>query len=515
MAKKDFIVDIDLNNQQLLNASLQNLAVSPSTSGKLPGWVYWNTADKTAYAYTGDISNPWMDLGELYQHPSFSGSNGAASTLGGATVIDKVTLTNGHVTSITTRDLTPQDIGASLEIHDHDYSDIIGLPANTILANNTGSASGAKAITSAQLLTMLGISYGTLAQLNAGTDNAQRTWKASDISTYVEGMVNALSTKSNLSLGTRTSTTLPVDNSNGTGVVLPKATTVYAGLMQASDKSKLDGVEADANKYVHPAHSTANEFASTVSSGLKVLSKVSVAQNGHVTSIQGRTITAADLAAVIFDNATDSGVNTTWNSTKINNEIQDAIDQAKTGGLQYKGEYNPSTNTPDIEGDSSIKTGFTYVANATGSFAGEQLEAGDMLIAKADNPGTTASKWQIVNKNIPAILDASKTVKGIIQIATEAEAIAGVNTVKAITPATLHAAMDAKVGGYATSFGDGASTSFTITHGLSTQDVSIGIQKVSTRTTVEMQTAAASNNTVTVKCNIAPASGEYRVIIKK
>lgn len=44
---------------------------------------------------------------------------------------------------------------------------------------------------------------------------------------------------SNLALGTRTSTTLPVTNSNGTGITIPEATTTLAGLLNGADKTKL------------------------------------------------------------------------------------------------------------------------------------------------------------------------------------------------------------------------------------------------------------------------------------
>lgn len=48
------------------------------------------------------------------------------------------------------------------------------------------------------------------------------------------------SSVTNLSLGTPTSTTYPITNSNGTGFTLPSATTSVAGLMSAADKTKSD-----------------------------------------------------------------------------------------------------------------------------------------------------------------------------------------------------------------------------------------------------------------------------------
>lgn len=516
MAQKPFLVDINLNDNQLLNASLQNLATHPSTTGKQAGWIYWNTADDTAYIYTGGTNPTWLDLHEMYQHPDYTDAiNNAANTLTGARVISRVQLTNGHVTNISTRDLTAANIGAALADHDHNFADVIGVPANTILANNTGSTSSAKAITASQLMTMMSIGYGTVAKLETGTDTLQSTWSAKQIADYVDDIVTAISTVSNLSVGTRNATTLTINNSNGTNVVLPSATTTQAGLMASADKTKLNGIAAGANNYTHPTHSTANDFSTAVTSGLKVLSKVSVAANGHVTEIKDRTITAADIAAVMINNAINNGTTTTWSSSKIQAELQDAISQAQTGALQYKGEYNPATNTPDITEDSSIEVGYTYVVNANGTFAGEPVESGDMIIAKEDNPGDDADNWQIVNKNIPAIVNASTTVRGIIELATSAEGIAGTDNTRAVTPAVLKAVLDGRTGGYAANFGDGASTDFTITHGLATQDVTIQIQRVSDRREVVMAVAAPTNNTVTIGCNVAPTSNEYRVIIKK
>lgn len=51
---------------------------------------------------------------------------------------------------------------------------------------------------------------------------------------------------SNLALGTATTTTRPITNSNGTGVTLPAVTYTAAGLMVSTDKQKLDGIASGA-----------------------------------------------------------------------------------------------------------------------------------------------------------------------------------------------------------------------------------------------------------------------------
>ena len=54
-----------------------------------------------------------------------------------------------------------------------------------------------------------------------------------------------------------------------------EATTSKAGLMSAADKTKLNGIEAQANKYVHPSYTART----------KDLYKVAVDATGHVTDV--------------------------------------------------------------------------------------------------------------------------------------------------------------------------------------------------------------------------------------
>lgn len=512
MAKLDSLVHIDFTKNEILNARLQNLATAPTVTASDIGFVYWSITDNTAYGWTG---TDWIDLGAAYTHPSFPGTAQPSSPLSGASVISQITLNNGHVTGVQTRNITAANIGAAAASHTHAFSQITGLPTMTILGNNTGSTGVAQALTVGQLLTMLGIIKGTLTQLNTGTSTADSTWSAKDLNDWLMGKLGSYITAVNLALGTRTSTTMPITNSAGTGVTLPVATTTLAGLMSAADKVKLNGIDAGANNYVHPTNNPgAHPFATAITSGLQVLSQMIVNTEGHVTTIAARNLTAADIASVMINDAINNGTNTTWSSTKIYTELQNAINQAQTGALIYQGNYNPVTNTPNITTNTAVKTGWTYVVDTVGTFAGQEVEAGDMIIAKVDNPGSTPANWQIVNKNIPAIVDATTLVKGIIQLATSAEALAGTNNTKAITPATLKAVLDAQVKGYVANFGNGSATAFTITHGLGTQDVQVQVQRVSDRKWVLVEWAAPTTTTVTINVNVAPATNSLRALIK-
>lgn len=77
------------------------------------------------------------------------------------------------------------------------------------------------------------------------------------------------------------------------------------------------------------------------------------------------------------------------------------VDQAVTGALSYQGGYDAATNTPDLDSSpsSAIKTGWTYTVTADGLFFTEQVRVGDVLIANNNAP-TTLAEWTTVQNNV-------------------------------------------------------------------------------------------------------------------
>ena len=89
---------------------------------------------------------------------------------------------------------------------------------------------------------------------------------------------------------------------------------------------------------------------------------------------------------------------------------KDYVDNAIVGGLVYQGGYDAATNTPDLTtSPNSILKGWTYTVTADGTFLGEQLRVGDVLIAEINNP-SALTDWTTVQNNIDL---ASLTQVGI------------------------------------------------------------------------------------------------------
>jgi len=78
------------------------------------------------------------------------------------------------------------------------------------------------------------------------------------------------------------------------------------------------------------------------------------------------------------------------------------INSALSSEMTYKGSYNASTNTPDLDtSPSGIKVGDMYTVIVAGTFYTEDLSVGDVLIAEVDN-SSSLSDWTIVSKSLEA-----------------------------------------------------------------------------------------------------------------
>jgi hypothetical protein len=273
----------------------------------------------------------------------------------------------------------------------------------------------------------------------------------------------------------------------------------------------------------------------TIASG-KVLGNVS-GSTGNVAEVD--IITATDLTGA---------ANTNIPSTAA---IKAYVD-ATIGGLgNLEGGWDasigvfPTGSTPV----SGTKKGDYWYVSFGGTVGGVTFNIGDVIIARVDNASATVSSDWIqleVNRDqatestlglvtlatqtevntgtnstdavTPATLagrTATETRSGIAEIATQTEVNTGTDDATIVTPLKLKTLLDNRTGGYAANVGDGAATSFALTHGLGTRDVVVAIYDNSTYEEVITDVVLTSTSVVTVTFAVAPASNAYRVVIKK
>ena len=138
--------------------------------------------------------------------------------------------------------------------------------------------------------------------------------------------VVAPSGTTNLS-ATANGTSLTVESSTGTNVALPAVTTSAWGVMSDEDKTKLDGIAASANNYVHPNHS--GEVTSTADGATVIASNIvdednlkisNAGSNGQFLSKQsGNTggLTWADAGGTVADGCIYENAQTISNNYTI------------------------------------------------------------------------------------------------------------------------------------------------------------------------------------------------------
>jgi hypothetical protein len=143
----------------------------------------------------------------------------------------------------------------------------------------------------------------------------------------------------------------------------------------------------------------------------------------------------------------------------------------------------------------------------------EPVSIGDHLIANTDNGSNVPKNYQIIEKGIPDIVDATESVKGLIQIATEAEAIVGTDTLKAMTPRSTKVVLDAKIKSKTVLIGDGSSVTFPINHNWNTWNVDYICYRTTDNRKINVSCVTTSANDVRIDVLAPLTQDEYRITL--
>lgn len=151
----------------------------------------------------------------------------------------------------------------------------------------------------------------------------------------------------------------------------------------------------------------------------------------------------------------------------------------------------------------------------------EELEGAVVKIEEGDNAGTqwrqtsvngtlgsTAVIWIPDSTSVP---NASTTVAGVVELGTQAEIDAG-NASVVVTGETL-ANYEGLIKKLGFTFGDGAATSFTLTHNLNTMDVMFRVYNASSGAEPLVEVSGATVNTITVVFQPAPALNSMKAVV--
>ena len=177
---------------------------------------------------------------------------------------------------------------------------------------------------------------------------------------------------------------------------------------------------------------------------------------------------------------------------------------AQNGIYVWTGAATPATRALDASTFAELEAAVVVVEEGT--------DAGTAWRQTAVN-GTIGTDDVVWTSFIAAVPTASESTAGRIEIATQAEADAGTDDTRAITPLKL-AAWAGGPKRYGAEIGDGSATSFTLTHNLGTRALQIAVYRNSGNyDQIECEVRHTSTSAVTLLFTAAPTSNQFVAVV--
>ena len=464
----NYLNNITLNKNQLLQTAIEN-QINDSAVGASPveGQIYFNTTDDVLKVYgggtwsevgggvitltlndgtyidvnsTGDAANPIFapDLNAVdgtavaatrflskdntwdvpafdnYSGWTFDGDSGTTQPVDSG---DTVTFTGS--TKITTTALAGDELTIEHDLQSQTNSTSAASPAagatftviDSVTVDTTGHIGGKnlKTITlpADTNTTSLGIADINGAEQFKVTDTVDLRFAATGGASVAFDSTNKVVTYSAPS-NTNETYTLPV----AAGTVNTAVLNLTAGGSGSGIKSVV--TIAGTTDQVAISETAGNNGVVTVGLPDDVIITDTLTVSGDLTVTADAFFngTAFDINA---NTAIDFGTNKITNVVDPTNP-QDAatkqyVDDATVGGLIYQGGYNSSTNVPVLDSRGTqiaVEKGWTYTVTADGTFYGEVVRTGDVLIAEVDlaSGAGALTDWTTVQNNIDLASDA-------------------------------------------------------------------------------------------------------------
>lgn len=496
MSRK-FLVSIDLNQNELQNAAIQNLATAPGTP--VAGQIYYNTTTNTLYFYNG---TSWVDV---YQQSTIAydtfanrpaAGSGNAGTLFYATDTHLLYLSNGTawsqisqfgtVTSQTTYgDSSSNGTSTDYARADHAHgTPSLGTSTPHALGISDAGSAGSATVSSKEDHSHAGPGFGSVtAQTSFGSasGNGSATTVAHSDHTH----------------GTPTHDNSAHSAINLSALAVPLADVPF-------NAQKITGLADPAN----PQDAATKNYVDTVAQGLNVHDPVAAGTTASLATLTGGTVTYNNGASGVGATLTLQNALTTLDTTYT----------VVTGDrLMIKNEATAANN-----GIYTIDSTKKILTRATDSDTTAELNGGDFFFVQN---GTTlyGTGWVIIDKittfGTTPVNFAQFSGAGLYTAGNGISIASNIISAVATTGITVSGSgigidTSVVVRKYATSVGNGSATSYTVTHNLGTQDVTVAVyDNSSPYAEVICDVQHTSTSAITVLFSVAPTSNQYRVVV--
>lgn len=497
MAQK-FLVDINLNKNELQNAIIQNLASDPSNP--VAGQVYFNTTTNRFRVYTGTDWDEMGTGGGTVTSVTVSNAEDGGLTISGSPITSSGTITIGHSNTLasaqTTSGLYPIKIDKNGHITEY------------------GTAVGKVSTTADGLIP----AFSSTNQSSTAVGSNNYVWDATQAkyaklpatafsdTTYTDGTAGyTLKAKQDGSGNVITTTYAPLASPALTGT--PTAPTATAGdnstqiATTAFVTSAISGITG-AMVFKGTIGTGGTAGATLPTTGVKVGDTYKVASAG----------TYASQAAKVGDLFIATATTPTWAYVPSGD---DAAVTSITAGTGLTG--GTITTTGTIALDTSGVTAGTYQGITVDSY-GRVTSASDM--GYTTNTGTVTSVG-ITDGGGLTISGSPITTSGSITVGHTNSVTA--QTTQAVYPIKIDA--NGHISAYGTAVtilkkysgtitGNASTKSFTITHSLGSRDVIVQVYDGTSYEEVMVDVTRTTTSAVTIGFASAPATGTtYKVVV--
>jgi hypothetical protein len=353
-----FLNNINLSDNQLQNAKLHITGTAPTAAA---AQIYFDSSDTIAKYYS-NATDTWISLVQT----DFADGTFVSLTNGGTSIKRAYTVDLSAVDGTSTsasRFLTKDNTWATIP-----FGDVTEVQGGTYI--NVTDQTGPIPIVNHDLTTRTDTT-STAAPAYGATFTA-----IDSVTTNTTGHITALNVK-----------TITIPASDDTTYDLLTAPTGTAIRLDPSTGTNDDVTISGTTGQTAMSRISASELRVALTDDVTIVDDLTV--GGELTvSGTGQSSVAGQLTIPQVPSADTDAASKHY------------VDQAVTGALSYQGGYNASTNSPDLTtSPNSIKKGWTYTVTADGTFFGEQLRVGDVLIAEQDNPSALAN-WTTVQNNV-------------------------------------------------------------------------------------------------------------------